>query len=412
VFIETIELASYRSCKSTKLTPDPMLSALIGVNGSGKSNILQGILLLRKIARVTRAHHDPEDQLSGCKVRVTFNVDNRPIRYEALVKYTTNDRNLDEVVSATQRWNLKEFTGSGIWLNLPMSLPIEQLRFFGRLSPRESRIAAARYVYFSGEQFKAPKKLERIFRLIQRVAEFVMGITYYSASRFTDPSKCPASFEIESGRPRPGARFHGEHSRFMLDLYGAFQAKEAEFQEFTSIVGADGIGLIDSIEYDVIDVPSSVYQVITGGRVIRKEVKKVLVIPNFVVKGTKLSPNQLSEGTFKTLAVVFYLITDRSRLLLLEEPEVCVHHGLLSSILDIIKAFSRRKQIVISTHSDFVLDALAPDNVFVVRRSASKGTTVARVSEKMTVRQYQSLKKYLMESGNLGEYWRHGDLEA
>jgi predicted ATPase len=97
---------------------------------------------------------------------------------------------------------------------------------------------------------------------------------------------------------------------------------------------------------------------------------------------------------------------------LLEEPEVCVHHGLLSSILDIIKAFSRRKQIVISTHSDFVLDALAPDNVFVVRRSASKGTTVARVSEKMTVRQYQSLKKYLMESGNLGEYWRHGDLEA
>ncbi len=52
--------------------------------------------------------------------------------------------------------------------------------------------------------------------------------------------------------------------------------------------------------------------------------------------------------------------------MILEEPEVCIHHGLLDSILDLILESSEKKQIIISTHSDFVLDKLDPENVFMV----------------------------------------------
>ena len=111
------------------------------------------------------------------------------------------------------------------------------------------------------------------------------------------------------------------------------------------------------------------------------------------------------------MAILFYIITDKSQLLLLEEPEVCIHHGLLASIVEIIKESSLKKQIILSTHSDFVLDALDPTNIFIVRNDPQKGTVVRHVPSSMSTREYKALKNYLDSSGNLGEYWRHGELE-
>jgi predicted ATPase len=91
-----------------------------------------------------------------------------------------------------------------------------------------------------------------------------------------------------------------------------------------------------------------------GGKL--KEIKRNrhLVVPSIKINNNELSPNQLSEGTFKTLALIYYILTDDSKILLVEEPEVCIHHGLLSSIMQLIKIQSKLKQIIISTHSDFV----------------------------------------------------------
>lgn len=242
---------------------------------------------------------------------------------------------------------------------------------------------------------------------------------YYSASQFTDPTKCPTFFEIDSARVERNDEIYrrtvrnsrNEHSQFMYDLYLAYKKNTLKFQEFISIVGKDGIGLIDKITYKEVKAPSRKIEVYTGGRIVRRELTNLLIIPTVTVKGTKLSPNQLSEGTFKTLAIIFYLVTDESQLLLLEEPEVCVHHGLLGSIMQLVKEFSREKQIVISTHSDFVLDGLDPTNVFTVRYQPKKGTVVQHVPKAMSKLDYKALREYLNNDGNLGEYWRHGDLE-
>ena len=85
-------------------------------------------------------------------------------------------------------------------------------------------------------------------------------------------------------------------------------------------------------------------------------------------------------------------------------------NGLLKSIVDLIKSYSTTKQIVISTHSDFVLDSLAPENVFLVRKEHRLGTKIKPVSKTLSAQDYAALKTYLAESGNLGEFWRHGGL--
>ncbi len=421
--IAEIQLSHYRSCKKTAVKLQSNLSALIGINAAGKSNFLSGILLLKKIGSLRPRHTRESEEFfqSKCKIKTTFLIGKKRLPFEASVKYTTNERNVDEVTDAQQTWNFEEFTGDDTSIRLPMSWSFDSGRFemLAKRKPDQASekqwLAVVLRGFYPNPVSDQPidaTKLRTISTTLDKVSNLVSGIKYYSASQFTDPSRCPTYFEIESERGLQRInRPRSEHLQFMYDLYSASIDSKSKYEEFMSIVGKDGIGLIDTIKYDTIEVPSSVYDVRIGGRVIRKEIKKLLVIPSITVKGFQLSPNQLSEGTFKTLALVFYLVTDTSPILLLEEPEVCVHHGLLASIMDLIKVFSDRKQIIISTHSDFVLDGLDPEDVFIVRNDAKRGTTVKRVPDSMSSGDYVALRRYLNTSGNLGEIWRHGELE-
>ena len=95
----------------------------------------------------------------------------------------------------------------------------------------------------------------------------------------------------------------------------------------------------------------------------------------------------------------------------MEEPEVCVHHGLLNSILELIKMKSSDKQIIISTHSDFVLDKLLPENVILVKKDTEVGTIALGLTQYLSKDDYNGLKSYLNDIGNLGEFWKEGGFD-
>ena len=197
-------------------------------------------------------------------------------------------------------------------------------------------------------------------------------------------------------------------------LHAMYSASRAEgnrqYQRFIELVGPKGLRLIDDLTFRVVRSSSTEYSVRVGGKLERRKRENRLVIPQFKIGRQVLSPNQLSEGTFKTLVLLFHLITDDSSALLIEEPEVCVHHGLLASILEIIKSSSNRKQIILSTHSDFVLDHVRPENVLRVTFDKSLGTLVQSIKKTMTAKEFSALRDYLDTTGNLGEYWREGGL--
>jgi ABC-type thiamine transport system ATPase subunit len=182
------------------------------------------------------------------------------------------------------------------------------------------------------------------------------------------------------------------------------------YNQFMDIVGPRGLRLIDGLTFREVQTSSIHYSVRVGGRVEVRRRHKLLVIPQFRLGKQKLSPNQLSEGTFKTLALLFRVITGDSTTLLIEEPEVCVHHGLLSSILELIKSYSRDKQMILSTHSDYVLDHVKPENVYRVTFEKSGGTVARHIPKTMTSKELSALREYLEQQGNLGEYWREGGL--
>lgn len=412
--IKNFQIASYRSCQNTAFSPDPRLSALIGINGSGKTNLLNAMLLIKKIYSSRHFRSSSQVSPNSCKLNIDFSLGDKQVSYQADIDYAANERNKEELLDVEEKWNLKDLDGKDEWIPFPSHLLRHEII--------EEPLRLAKYLMMRRMDFQdgpTRKQYEEltntsknILDSLRPISHFLSRITYYSASQYTNPSECPAYFSLEEDDDdhaqhmfRPYSS-RGPHIRFLHDLY-KFKVKNPQgFEDFESIAGPKGLGLIDKITFHVFPVPTSEIEVRTGGKIVKKKIRKVIVVPHFIIRKTKLCPGQLSEGTFKTLAVLLYLGTDASELLLLEEPEVCIHHGLLHSLVELIKTHSMHKQIIISTHSDAVLDQLTPENVFLVRNIPRKGTVVDHLPKSMSAKNYLALKMYLTEVGNLGEYWK------
>jgi AAA15 family ATPase/GTPase len=405
VKLSKIEITNYRSCIETKFQPNAELSVLIGPNGSGKTTVLSAFQLLTKIANTNYSYYSTRRAVdpfsTDCLLKVHFKWNNKVVVYEALISLVNNERNEDEILSVHETWYSYSISGSRKKLEIPMQVLSEMHGY--RPGYQED------IVKYIGRTTNSPDTAQFFTSAILKIAEFIRGMSYYGASIFTNPASSPISFEVESETgARRGASISG-HKRFLHDLYLCYKSNSIDYGIFLDIVGPSGAHLIDRLTFKEIETSSSAHKVSVGGRITTKEKKNNLVIPNFIIHKSALSPSQLSEGTFKALALIFYIITNHGPLLLIEEPEVCVHHGLLYSIIDLLKVYSQEKQIIISTHSDQLLDKVDIKSVFKVSRD-EEGTEVNSISRGMSSDELGALKYYLANEGGLGEYWKHGEL--
>ena len=397
--IRRIEIFNYRSCIKTKVDILTDLTTLIGCNGVGKSNILNSLQLLQKINRNRYFHQSSIiESLSNSRLELLLVIDGELYLLRADLYYDTNEANMEQIYSAELKIKKKKVGHK--WIELDVEL-FEYLDYIVR-SGSKLKLDQVRYGHY--------KNVEELNFAIE-ILMYLRNISNYSATQFSDPTKCPISLELEDSRLTKSYRRFRTHEQFMYDLYIAYTTDKNEFKKYVNTVNANGIGLVDDISFYDYKIPTSSLKVKAGGQVEKIEKIKNIVVPSIIIDNLNLSPNQLSEGTFKTLALVFYILNDDSNLLLIEEPEVCVHHGLLNSIIELIKIQSNFKQIIISTHSDFVLDKLEPENVVLVDKNRNKGTIAKSLFKTLSKNEFQALKDYLENSGNLGEYWKEGGFE-
>ena len=110
----------------------------------------------------------------------------------------------------------------------------------------------------------------------------------------------------------------------------------------------------------------------------------------------------VSSGTLRVLALMTALHTSaEAKLIGIEEPENYVHPGALSSFVEYLGGVGENIQLVITTHSPLVLDALGdPSVVRVVRRDVRRGTVVEAEDA-------EGIRRALDASGfGLGEYYQ------
>ncbi len=122
----------------------------------------------------------------------------------------------------------------------------------------------------------------------------------------------------------------------------------------------------------------------------------------FVGTGQLVSAAQVSDGMLLVLAYLTPLYVPKPpRLLLVEEPENGVHPSLLKGVLSILRDLvheQTQSQVLLTTHSPYVLDLFQPEEVTLCRNGADGAVSISRLSESETVRKQ-------LDVFGLGEIW-------
>ncbi len=118
---------------------------------------------------------------------------------------------------------------------------------------------------------------------------------------------------------------------------------------------------------------------------------------------SKLVPaSQVSDGLLLVLAYLTLLyLPEPPRVLLIEEPENGIHPARLKQVLTILRELIRNQdhtQIVLSTHSPYVVSLFEPQEVTLCHKGEDGAVTTMRLADSKAVREQ-------MDFFTLGEIW-------
>lgn len=113
---------------------------------------------------------------------------------------------------------------------------------------------------------------------------------------------------------------------------------------------------------------------------------------------------RLSDGTLRYLCLLAVLCDpEPPQLICIEEPELGLHPDILPKVADLLNAASERTQLIVTTHSDILVDAMTeqPDAVLICEKHEGK-TRIKRLDS-------QTLGNWLKDY-RLGDLWTRGKL--
>jgi AAA15 family ATPase/GTPase len=356
------------------------LTVLIGVNGAGKTNVMTAINLLSVMsaAHFAMIPIDKETEIS-----FVFNEEDWSV--ELRVKATDN-------MEPELFWRMVDI------FDHPVQAPL----YFIQSDDIEKNSRAFKSYLEAQNRDVSAGKLSLFTSRLLKTKAFIESIRYYSAAHFSDVTKVDPQINTEKQDTK------NHHNQFLYDLFTMRNESREKYERYRNLVCSEGIHLVDNILFKGY-VES--YDHFESEKPSIEKNDSEIWMPMAVVNNRELNFRQLSEGAFKTLALLFYIAAHDGGLLLLEEPEISVHHKLLKDVIEIIKNESEYKQILFSTHSDYVLDMLVPEDLVFVE-NGSGGTKAAALPSALAEDSYRALRTFLENEGALGEYWKAGGFDG
>lgn len=121
-------------------------------------------------------------------------------------------------------------------------------------------------------------------------------------------------------------------------------------------------------------------------------------------EGREIPATRLSDGTLRYLSLLVILLhPDPPPLVAIEEPELGLHPDIMPHIAELLIRASERTQLVVTTHSRMLVDALTdrPESIVVCSKEAGESRFERLDAEALSA----WLDKY-----TLGELWSKGEL--
>lgn len=113
--------------------------------------------------------------------------------------------------------------------------------------------------------------------------------------------------------------------------------------------------------------------------------------------------SHISDGTLRLLCLLAICYNpDRGKLICIDEPELGLHPDMIPMVAQAIRDASEETQFIISTHSPHLLDYFDLDHIRVCEKNAENASDVLSLSE-------AQFKGWYEERFNPGQMWRAGD---
>ncbi|MDC3952329.1 AAA family ATPase [Polyangium jinanense] len=380
-----------------RLELDPRTTVLVGKNGAGKSAIFDKFLAGSWGASgvVQDAVPDPG------RFAVEINhkrVPNSAVRYECRWKTMDDEGGVENPLDAEKADRYAEIEETCSFVEPSLGEKVLWTLQDGRLVRNDGTTdvlprgrGLLNWWIASKSSFSFNAMVEPLFELLFRVWSVRAGVP--RANRDREVAIVPHPWPF--GRTRLQRRY--EHIspgvRQLVDTLATWYESERGRLDELGEVGRR-LGLLNDIKVRLFDNPEHAADVRAPRNLASVSVDNVDV-------------GLLSDGTQRVLQILMALIQPDRTLLLLEEPEIAVHPGLLGRLLEEIEAYSADKQIVISTQSPQVVSWAKPDALRLVERRS--GTTYVRG---LDAEEQAQVERYLEDEGTLGDYLYSGAIDG
>lgn len=394
--LKRVVIKDYRSCRDVEIPDMTPVTALVGRNAAGKTNILRAIQRAARFATSTKA---TVSHAVHAPVTTVMEV----VLPEFACRYSIgrlrprgSTRMKRFRVGLTETLSVQE-PGRTDWSE-SVRRKLGFVRLFGATEPL--RIGAgmpclpALAALLPEDDSHLP--------VVRSVTEFLSCIRYYPLDV---PSESVDSSEV-TGFVDGGvyaewlagySTRHDPGSSVILRILHMYLKERHQFRELTQLLGESGLGLIDGISVRHLewgDAESHASEVAEPAYSVR------FILAKGPGAGDQtLSYAQLSSGTRRILHLLVSLIFDGSSVLLVEHPEDDIHPGLLHKLIGLIKANADPGQVILTSHSPDVFNALSPEEVRLV--SMVDGATRVRA---LTSREITAARDFMLQDGSFSDF--------
>lgn len=362
----------------------PALTVLIGPNGSGKSNLLETVGLLRgapsDLASPIREGGGVTDwiwkgfknRLPTASVETTLSVGPHPTELRHLLQFFGVNQQffvLEETIQAPIV-SAEAESGLVVWQH--------ELGKVSRITSKGDveEETEERVIDFDKSVLSEVKDSVQ-FPELSRIANFYQGISLYRQWEFGSKAaiRQPQRTDV---RPTPLMENFSNLGMFLNRLRQYPVPKRALFEKLGDIYPG-----VSDFELNF-----------EGGTV------QVF----FTEEEISMPATRLSDGSLRYLCLLAILLDpEPPSLVCIEEPELGFHPDLIPKLADLLVDASSRCQVIVTTHSDILVDALSdrPESVVVCEKH--DGQTSMRRLDRSDLAVW--LEKY-----RLGELWTRGQL--
>jgi predicted ATPase len=382
-FIHTIKLENFLSYgAATQAIELGSLNVIIGPNGSGKSNLLEALELLRN---APDQFLKPISDGGGVSDWLWKGGETKPeAALEVVLSYPPGPQNLRYRLAFTETQQRFELTDERIEREKPDTAKKKNPYFYYHFSQgRPTLNVKDQSRYLQREDIDLDKSIlaqrrdPEQYPEITYLAKNFPKISLYrewSFGRYTIP-RVPQKADLANDFLSPDGRNLGlVLNRLQRDL----PVKKRLLAALSVLY--EGI-----VDY---------YVQIEGGTV-----QVFLQEENCTIPATRLS-----DGTLRYLCLLAILChPNPPAVICIEEPELGLHPDVLPTLAELLKEAALRTQLIITTHSDGLVDAMSdrPEAVLVAEKGPD-GTTLTRLDP-------QQLAPWL-EKYRLGQLWTRGEI--